>query len=417
MHAKSTQDSINLFAPEVRADPYPTYRRLRLGAPAQRVEPGGVWAVSRYEDVEHALKHPDIYSSSGFAALFKPDWLPHNPIGDSMVTKDGPGHAKLRALLTHAFTPRSVARLEPLIRAIAVELADHLAKLGQAEVIEDFCAHLPGRVIAYLLGLDPALHSQFRRWTSHTLSVSPIYPGDEIAAAIRATVAEMEGYFKEVVTARRREPQEDMVTDLIRAEVDGSALSDAEIIAFLCLLLPAGYETSTNMLALMMLDFAQRPEQLSRLRGDPSLIPAYVEEILRKEPPAHGLMRMTAVDTELGGVKIPQGAMVLLLLGSANRDESRIPDPERFDPTRAERFGVTFGHGIHFCLGAALARLEARVALEELVTRIAGFERLPGELEWNVMFHNRAPLALPLRVLPLQPAPATSATKLTTSSA
>jgi len=394
-------EPVNLFAPEVRSDPYPTYARLRRDAPVQQVEPMGLWAVSRYKDVEYVLKNPQVFSSSGFEALFKPAWLPHNPLGDSMSVKDGLSHAKLRALQSHAFTPRAIARLEVHIRAIAADLTDRLNTLGEADFVADFCGPMSGRVIAEVLGIDPALHREFKRWTAHAIMVSPMYPGDELAAAIRTTVSEMEGYLKEVLVARRNTPVDDTVSDLLRAEIDGRCLTDEEIISFLFGLLLAGFETSVHLFATMMLGFTQRPDEFTKLQADRSLIPAYVEEALRKEPPVHGVMRLTLAEVDIGGVKVPPGAMVLVLLGSANHDESHFGDPERFDPTRGSKSAFAFGHGAHFCLGAPLARLEARIVLEELIARFHGFERLPGELEWNVAIHVRGPVALPIRTLPV----------------
>jgi cytochrome P450 len=360
----------------------------------------GLWAVSRYKDVEYVLKNPQVFSSSGFEALFKPAWLSHNPLGDGIVTKDGPGHAKLRALLSSAFSPRAIARLEVRIRDIAADLTDRMSARGEVDFVDEFCSPLPGRVIAEVLGIDPALHQEFKRWIGHLIMVSPMYPGDELAAAIRTTVSELEGHLKEVVAARRRAPQDDTVSDLVSAEIDGHHLTDEEIVAFLFGLLVAGYETSMHLFATMMLGFTQRPDDFTRLRADRSLIPAYVEEALRKEPPSHGVMRLTLAEADIGGVNVPAGAMVLVLLGSANHDESRFAEPERFDVARGSKSGFAFGHGAHFCIAAPLARLEARVAIEELVARFRGFERLPGEIEWNVALHVRGLVTLPIRVLP-----------------
>ena len=406
-------EPVNLFAPQVRKDPYPTYARMRMGAPIQQIEPGGFWAVSRHEDVEAVLKNTQVFSSTAFAGFFRPDWLPHNPIADSIVCLDGLDHARLRSLLSRAFTPRAIARMEPRIREIVADLCDGMARLGDLDFVSDFCGPLPGRVVAELLGIEPALHREFRRWVGHLAAVSPLYPGDEMASAIRANVAEMEGYFRDVVAARRKAPQDDMVSDLVRAEIDGAALTDRDIVSFLFILLPAGFETTMHLFATMMLRWAAQPETFARLRADRALIPAYVEESLRIEPPVHGVMRITMAETEVGGVKVPPGAMVLVLLGSANHDEAKIPSPERFDPSR-KHAGLAFGHGPHFCLGAPLARLEARVAVEELTARFRGFERLPGEIEWNVAFHVRGPTALPIRVL-LPDAPSAVAAAPTSS--
>jgi cytochrome P450 len=392
-------EPINLMAPDVRADPYPSYARLRLEGPVQRVEPGGFWAVSRAEDVEHVLKNPQIFCS-GFEPIFKPAWLPHNPIGDSLVTKDGPAHAKLRGLVNRAFTPRAMARLEGRIRAIAVEVAERLAVVREGDFIDELCAKLPGRVIIDILGLDPELEGALKRWIGHIAMVSPLYPGDELAEAIRTTVRELEGYLREVIAARRTAPRDDTVSDLVAAEADGSVLSDEEIVAFLFLLVAAGFETTMHFFSSALLEFDRHPERFTELREDPRRIPAYVEEQLRKEPPSHGIFRLTAVDTELGGVKLPRGSMVMVLLGSANHDPSRFAEPDRFDAARASQAGYTFGHGPHYCLGAALARLEGRVMLEELAARFVRFEKLPGEIQWNVAVHVRGPVALPFRAIP-----------------
>jgi cytochrome P450 len=392
-------EPINLFAPDVRRDPYPIYARLR-DAPVQQVEPGGFWAVSRHEDVEHVLKNPQVFSSAGFEALLKPSWLSHNPLADSILTKDGPAHAKLRALVSRAFAPRAIARLEPRVRVIAAELAGRLVTLGEADFVREFAVPFTGRVIVEILGVDPALTGELKEWTRHLSTVSPIYPGDDLANAIRATVSKMEGYLKEVVDARRRAPVDDTVSDLVRAEIDGSALTDEEIIAFLFLLLQGGFGTTQHLLCAIVLGFMERPDDLAELRADRSRIAAYVEESLRKEPSVHGILRLTTVDAEIGGVKVPRGSMVLLLPGSANHDPSVFSAPERFDAGRRAQGNLAFGHGAHFCLGAPLARLQARIAIEELASHFRGFELLRGEIEYNFSAVERGPLSLPIRVHP-----------------
>jgi cytochrome P450 len=397
------QEPINIFDPDVRANPYPSYVRMRLEGPVQQVEPGGFWAVSRAEDVEFVLKNPQIFSSSGFEPIFKPDWLPHNPLGDSMVAKDGPAHAKLRALVNAAFTPRALARLEPRIRAACAEVADHLAVIREGDFVDELGARLPGLVIADILGIDRELQGKFRRWVGHAAIVSPVYPGDEVADAVRGTIREMEGYFAEVIATRRTAPCGDTVSALVAAEVDGNGLTDQELIAFLFLMLAAGFETTMHFFSIAMLDFDERPEVFTRLREDPKQIPAYVEELLRMQSPVHSIFRLTSVDTELGGVALPRGSMVMLLLASANRDTARFAEPDRFDTARTGQSGLTFGHGIHHCLGASLARLEARVMLEELAVRFVRFEKLPGEIQWNFALHARGPVTLPFRAIPAPP--------------
>ncbi|HWU90211.1 MAG TPA: cytochrome P450 [Kofleriaceae bacterium] len=355
--------------------------------------------MSRAEDIEHVLKHPEVFAS-GFEPIFKPAWLGHNPLGDSLITKDGPAHAKLRALVSKAFTPRALARLEPRIRAVCIEVAEHLAQVREGDFIDELCARLPGLVIAELVGLDRRLVSELKRWVGHLATVSPVYPGDEAAAAIRATIREMEEELGAIVAARRLARRDDIVSDLIAAEVDGHALSDEEIISFLFLMLAAGFETTMHFFSGALLDFDQRPDAFTRLREDRERIPTYVEELLRKEPPVHSVFRLTAVDTELCGVQLPRGTLVMILLASGNYDTARLAETGSLDAKRAGHAGFAFGHGIHYCLGAFLARLEARVMLEELATRFVGFEKLPGEIEWNLAFHVRGPVALPFRAIP-----------------
>lgn len=393
------REPINIFDPDMRANPYPRYARMRLDGPVQQVQPGGFWAVTRAEDVEFVLKNPQIFSSAGFESLFKPAWLPHNPIGDSMVSKDGPAHAKLRALLSSAFTPRALARLEPQIRAICAEVAEHLAVLREGDFVEELCARVPGLVIADILGLDRKLHTEFRRWIGRFGIVSPSYPGDEVADAVRAAIRELEGYLAEVIARRRAAPCDDIVSNLVAAKIDGNTLTDEELIAFLFLLLSAGFETTMHFFSNAMLDFARRPEAFTRLREDPQQIPAYVEELLRKEPPVHSIFRMTAVDTELDGVQLPRGSVVMIFLASANHDATRFAEPDRFDPARAGQAGFAFGHGPHYCLGAWLARLEARLMLEELAARFVRFEHLSGQIQWNLALLVRGPVALPFRAI------------------
>jgi cytochrome P450 len=189
------------------------------------------------------------------------------------------------------------------------------------------------------------------------------------------------------------------VSDLIGAEIEGEALTDAEIVSFLFFVLPAGFQSVVDQLSTMMLGFVSRPDDFTGLRADPAKIPTFVEEALRHDPGVHGAMRVTTQDVEIGGVKLPRGTLVLALLGSANRDAAAFPDPDRFDPARASQGGSAFGHGVHYCLGAPLARLELRIVIEELAKRFRGFELLPGELTWNVAVHIRGPNALPLRFL------------------
>jgi len=391
--------SINLLHPDFRANPYPVYAELRRG-PVCRVEPGDIWAVSRYDDVQLVLRNPEIFSSGGFQAMLKPAWLPHNPLGDSILAMDPPGHTAKRALLSSAFNARSIARMAPLAQAIAGELTDSLPAGGEVDFVAAFAAQFPARIIGEILGLDPSLHSEFKRWGEDLAAITPAEPSEELAASIRETVADMERYLQEVLDARRRAPGDDIVSDLIRAKIDGESLTNAEIMAFLFLLLPAGFETTTGLFSNSILGFVERPDDLARLRADPALIPAFIEETLRWNPPVHSVLRVTTRNVDFQGVTVPRGSMVVALLASANRDEAQFPDPDRFDMHRVSQGGVAFGQGLHFCLGVSLARMEGRIGLAALLSRFKGFERPPGDISWNRALTVRSPTALPVRCIP-----------------
>lgn len=389
---------VDILAPALRANPYPHYAELRRSSPVCQVDPGGMWAVSRYDDVVHVLKNPALFSSQGFEAAWQPPWLGYNPLVQSLLSKDPPAHTRLRNLVSRAFGTQVLARMEPQLREFTADLANGLA--GEVEFVDAFALPLPAFAIAVLLGLDPSLRMHFKRWGDDVISITPeLLPEEARAAEIRRSVAEICHYFGELVAARRRAPTEDLASRLVLAEADGQRLSDAEVIEMFTILLIAGFETTTHLLSNTMIFLAAYPEEMRRLRDDPSLIPAFVEEMNRYEGPVHAVIRTATQDVTLSGVTIPAGALVLPLIGSANRDEARFPDPDRFDLDRPGG-GVTFGHGIHVCVGAALARMEVRIALEVLLSRFRAVEICTDAIEYNCMLTVRGPLALPLRFLP-----------------
>jgi cytochrome P450 len=387
---------LNLMAPEVLADPYPTYAELRRNAPVSLVDPGGFYALTRYDDVMFALKNPQVFSSEGFRNALKPAWLGHNPFADSMIVLDPPKHGRLRSLVSRAFGPAAVARLEPRVRAFAQETVERLP-LGQPmDWVKAFALPIPSSVIVELLGLDSSLRSRFKQYADDLTSVTTVSP-DMTARMeeIRTSIREAEQYIQQVQADRRREPKDDLVTDLLRAQVDGESLTEAEVTSFLLLLLGGGLETTVHLLNHAARLLMEHPEVLARVRADLSLIPKLVEEVLRYEPTVRSVYRLVMEDVELSGVRIPKGSRVLLLIGSANRDEAHFPDAERFDIDRGGMNNLPFGHGIHFCLGAPLARLEARVALEELLPRIQGFSAA-GPAQWRRAMSIRGLHTLPL---------------------
>lgn len=396
---------LNLMSPEIRANPYPFYAALRRDSPVAQVDPGGLWAVSQYEDVLHVIKNPKLFSSEGLRFAAAPPWLGRsNPLAESMLLMDDPKqHGRLRGLVTRAFGPTAMARLEPRIRAMARELTTRLLDRKAVDFVEDFALPLPASVIGALLGLDPALHSRFKQWSDDIAAISASQPEDTaLLAQCRRTIEEMEQYLGEVLASRRQSPTDDMVSDLLHARAEGEALTDKELMAFLFLLLVAGLETTVHLLGNSARLLAEHPDILARLRADRALIPQFIEEVLRFEPPVHATMRLCTEEVKLGGALLPRGSVLLVLLASALRDERYCPDGERFSLDRKGPNNMAFGHGMHFCLGAPLARLEVRVALEELLPRCAHLARRPDPVEWNQAMTVRGMRNLPLEARPAE---------------
>lgn len=392
---------LNLVLPEVLANPYPHFARLRRESPVCQVDPGGMWAVTRYADVMHVLKNPQVYSSAGLQRSMEPAWLSHNPVARSVLVMDAPQHGRARALVSRAFGASVLTRLEPMLRATAGQLVSALVDQRTVDFFPALALPLPAAAIGHLLGLDASLYPRFKRWSDDLAAVSATAESDhEGQERIRSTIQEMEHYLREVVAERRREPREDLVSGLLQARVEGETLTDAELMSFLFLLLVAGFETTVNLLGNAVVLLADHPELLARLRAEPALVPAFIEEVLRYESPAKSTFRLTLEEVELGGVKLPRHSVLLLLLGAASRDEAYVPDAERFLLERPERGHLPFGHGAHFCLGAALARLEARVALEALLPRIQGLSRGPEPLQWVPSLQIRGLARLSVEVSP-----------------
>ncbi len=362
---------LNPFSYEFHEDPYPTYRWLRDHAPLYHNDALDFWALSRHRDVLAASLAWETYSSAEGTTLERvdPEFFAVRPI---MIFLDPPRHDRLRKLVSRAFTPRRIATLEPFIRATASRLLNRLAADGGGDFVHDFSMPLPMEVTFTLLGVPEESRLWLRERMDRSLERdrdTPVVPKRAIVA-----MAEMMQYWVEFVEALRCQPNDGLVAALLDAEVEGddgttTRLTDGEVIGFCSLLGAAGNETVTKLLANACVLFAHHPDEYQKILTEPALIPDAVTEVLRYWPPSQYQGRTTTMDVEWYGRTVPRGARILLLTGAANRDEREFPDPDRFDVTRRAETHIGFGHGVHFCLGASLARLESRVALEEFSRR------------------------------------------------
>ena len=387
---------LHLMSPEVRANPYPLYAELRRTG-IRQVEPGGMWAVSRYDDVLAVLKDPRRFSSEGLGQSFLPPWLPRNPVAQSLVMKDPPSHTRLRGRVSRAFGPAALAVLEPRIRALAEQLAGNLLRHeGEVDFMAEFALRLPVGVLGLMFGLDPAQYPRLKDWADDLISLPAGRHSPEEQARIRESLASLERCFEELLESRRAALGDDLVSELIRPDADGDVLSHEELISFLFSLLPAGVETTVYLMANTLVVLSDHPQERAQVLADRRLIPRVLDEVLRYEPSGHSSLRIVTEDTELSGVRLPRGAMVVVLMAAALRDERQFPQADRFLLSRDRPSHLAFGHGVHYCLGALLAKLEARLGLEAVFSRVRDFSRPARELQWNPSLIARGPLALPL---------------------
>ena len=380
--------SFDFADPVFQADPYPTYRALREREPVayRETEGFGTFWLTRHHDVVRVLRDPRFHSPGAPPELLAPG-VPEKfrRLGEllehMMLLKDGADHARLRGLLNKAFTPRMVRGLEPRIESIADGLigAANARGRGGMDVIADLATPLPVQVVAELLGVPTREQPRFKKWSDE---IAVVLDGSVRTAGLpqaAESAAELAAFLRDVVTERRKHPREDLLSAMITARDEQDALSDDELIGNAILLLLAGHETTTNLIGNGLLALLRHPEQMRRLRSEPHLAPAAVEECLRYDPPVQLTSRKPEQDVVIDGVRIPSGKEVTLSFGAANRDPEQFEDPERFDIARFEGAGkagrhLSFGLGAHFCLGAPLARLEAAVAFRRLATRLPELE-------------------------------------------
>ena len=383
----------NPFDPATLQCPFPHYAQMRDEQPVLHVEALGMYLVTRHDLVLQILRDPQTYSSQfgGAGMPLSPEartamseviaeGYPRVP---TMLTADMPDHTRYRRLVQKAFTPKVVAELEPVIRSIATRLIDSWIDAGRIEFVEQYGVPLPVEVIAHALNVPESRMADFKRWSDD--SIAGIGTNITLEERVRAEhgVNEFQHYFAAEIEKRKTEPQDDLLTSLLQARIDDDdpdvtdkrPLDMPEMLSIVQQLLVAGNETTTKLLTETVRLLASNPEEWEKLRADPSRAPLVVEEALRLSTPTQGMFRIATREHELAGVTIPEGARMIIVFASANRDESLYPDPDAFEPGRENlREHLAFGKGIHFCLGAALSRLEGRVTLEEFARRIARFD-------------------------------------------
>jgi cytochrome P450 len=357
---------------EHQLNPFPHYERMRESAPVHYDEQSGSWHVFRYDDVQRALSEYATFSShmggddaSGTGQLF----------ASSLIATDPPRHRQLRSLVTQAFTPKAVDALAPRIAALTDELLEGIAPRGSADLIQELAYPLPVIVIAELMGIPAEDRERFKQWSDVIVSQTRTGSASENQSA---TITEMTEYFLALIGQRRSQPGQDLISTLLAAEIDGQKLTVPELLGFCALLLVAGNETTTNLIGNAVLCLAEHPGTMDRLLMEPALLPQTIEEVLRFRSPVQSMYRSTVAETTLGDEVIPAGAPIVAWIGSANRDERQFQRPAEFDIDRGQNRHLAFGHGIHFCLGAPLARLEARIALGALLSRLPGLSLVPG---------------------------------------
>jgi pimeloyl-[acyl-carrier protein] synthase len=393
------------LTPAFLANPYPLYHRLRSEAPVYWSERLSSWILTRYSDVVAALRDPGRLSNAGrMAALL--DKLPetlranlellyqHYSVG--LIFSDPPDHTRLRALVTKAFTPAVVERMRPRIQTIVNELLDAVESRGTLDVVADFAYPLPATVICEMLGLPQSDRPQFRRWSDDIIGLLGAGADAERAERGQRSLRDLREYYRRLIGERRHHPGEDLISALIQAHEHGQRLGEAELLSTSVTLLTAGQETTTSLIANGLLALLRNPDQLHLLNSNPSLIAQAVEEFLRYDSPVQRQLRLAAEDFELDGHRIRKGQIVSPFLGAANRDPAQFPDPDQLNITRTDNRHTAFGYGIHFCVGAPLARLEAPIAFSTLLRRLPNL-RLAGEVpEYKPDVTVRALKALPV---------------------
>jgi hypothetical protein len=398
----SSLSLVRLLEPEVLANPYPLYHKLRSEDPVHWDRFLHTWVVTRYPDVLNVLHSfsadrtptPEQLTAMGLSGL--------NAIAKVMVKQmlfmDAPAHTRLRGLASVAFTPQKVRVLKGHIQEITDNLLDRVQARGEVDLIADFAAPMPAIVTAEMLGVPTEDHSDLKKWSADFAEMLGNFQHnpDRIPRVLEST-NNLTNYFRDAIAKMREHPREGLIHSFMTAEMDGDRLSEEEIIANCVVTMVGGQETTTNLIGNGLLTLMRNPAQLARLRDDPNLISSGVEELLRYESPSQHTGRIAREDVEIGGKQIRKGQAVMAIMAAANRDPERFPQPDELILDRADNKHLAFGWSSHFCFGAPLARMEGQIAFETILRRLPNLEVVPGPLTWRTNSGLRGLTALPVR--------------------
>ena len=373
-------------------NPYPVYHQMRNEAPVYWSDAWGCWMLTRYQDITWTLQDYQTFTSLGRLTasmdLPEPLWEKVEPLvrhySQGLINVDPPDHTRMRKLVHMAFTPRTIRKMQSYIQDIVERLIDDQIERGEMDIIWDFSYPLPITVIAEMMGIPLEDHAKFKAWSGEIVGfMATPKPTPQILLKSQDALLAMQQYFRDIYAKRRQQPEDDLITALVRAELEGDKLTEEEMVSSCVTILIGGHETTTYLIANGLYALLQHPDQLRRLRDNPDLADSATEEFLRYDGPFQRNRRIATRDVQLGDVTIEKDQLIMQLLGAANRDPAHFPDPDALDITRSPNKHLAFGYGPHFCLGAPLARLEAPTAFRVLLQRLKNVRLAHDSLEWN----------------------------------
>ena len=390
------QFDVNIFSRKNRIDPYNLFKILRSKDHLIRIDPGNFWAITRYDEIKSALKDTGQLSSEGHNAIMRPDWLDSNPISESILTADPPRHTRLREIISQSFGGNLTKYLEPHVVSCANQITASIERGKLFDFVGSCSFPFIESVIADTIGFPKDRAALIKKWLSLTSSITPIKPNDKKIQEINFVIAEFRTLIEDAIAFSRKEGGQSIVCHLISSKVDGENLSDYEITCFLFVLVAAAYETTVGLITACLIKLSSEDGLFSLLKIERNLLPQFIEEVLRYEPPLQGLVRLAKNDISIRDTNIKKGEFVILLLGSGNRDERIFENAEIFDIYRKQKGHLSFGHGPHMCIGAALARMEVRHLINSILDNFNSVHVNKEDITWSCTISTRTASKLPI---------------------